>query len=257
MDILHAVILGAIEGITEFLPISSTGHLILAGKLLGLTETDFSKSFNIIIHLGAILDVIALYWNLIFSSRTLVKKVIVAFIPTAVIGFVLYKVIKVFLLGNAWVVVATLFFGGIVLIVFERFVKKQAPTMQGNSEPTYLQSFLIGVFQAVAVIPGVSRSGATIVGGQLIGVEKKTIVDFSFLLAIPTMAAATGYDLLKNGSSFSMDQFGVLAVGFIVSFLVALLAVKTFLSYIQRHSFAAFGWYRILLAALFLIFLLK
>lgn len=253
MDIFHAVILGIIEGITEFLPISSTGHLILAGKLLGIADTDFSKSFDIVIQLGAILSVFVLYWRRIFSSASLIKKVAVAFIPTAIIGYVFYKIIKTYLFENVWVVIVSLFLGGIALIFFEKFVKKSAPTIHGNSEPTYMQAFLIGVFQAIAVIPGISRSGATIVGGQLIGVEKKTIIDFTFLLAIPTMAAATGLDLIKNAHSFSMDQFGILSVGFVVSFIVAILAIKTFISYVQKHSFALFGWYRIILAILFLL----
>lgn len=253
MEIFHAVILGVVEGITEFLPISSTGHLILTGKLLNLPSTEFLKSFDIIIQLGAILAVVVLYWKKIFSGFGLIKKIAVAFLPTAIIGYGVYQLVKTYLLDNIWVVVISLFIGGILLIVFERWVKKQPPTFEGNSEPTYLQAFFIGVFQAIAVIPGVSRSAATIVGGQLIGVEKRTIVDFSFLLAIPTMAAATGLDLIKTADTFSIDQFGVLAVGFVVSFLVAIVAVKTFLIYIQNHSFAVFGWYRIVLAILFLL----
>lgn len=255
MDIFNSVILGIIEGITEFLPISSTGHLILAGQFLDIPVSEFSKSFNIIIQLGAILAVVVIYWNRIFGSKELVKKVFVAFIPTAIIGFALYGFVKTYLLGNAWVVVVALFVGGIALIVFERFVKKPAPTFGGNSEPTYLQAFWIGVFQAIAVIPGVSRSAATIVGGQLIGVDKKAVVDFSFLLAIPTMAAATGLDLFKSAGSFSADQFGILSIGFVVTFIVALIAVKTFLAYIQKHSFAVFGWYRIVLAIVILVLL--
>lgn len=255
MDIFNSVILGIIEGITEFLPISSTGHLILAGQFLDIPVSEFSKSFNIIIQLGAILAVVVIYWNQIFGSKDLVKKVFFAFIPTAIIGFALYSFVKTYLLGNVWVVVVALFVGGVALIVFERFVKKPAPTFGGNSEPTYLQAFWIGVFQAIAVIPGVSRSAATIVGGQLIGVDKKAVVDFSFLLAIPTMAAATGLDLFKSAGSFSADQFGILSIGFVVTFVVALIAVKTFLAYIQKHSFAVFGWYRIVLAIVILVLL--
>ncbi|MES3005901.1 MAG: undecaprenyl-diphosphate phosphatase [Patescibacteria group bacterium] len=253
MDIFHALLLGIIEGITEFLPISSTGHLILAGKLLGIGESEFTKSFDVVIQLGAILAVVVLYRQRIFSSFSLAGKIIVGFIPTAVIGLVFYRLVKTYLLGNVWVVIGALFVGGVALIVFERLIKKRAPTFEGNSEPTYWQAFWVGVFQAIAIIPGVSRSAATIVGGQLIGVDKKTIVDFSFLLAIPTMLAASGLDLFKNAGSFSMDQFGSLAIGFTVSFLVALIAVKTFLAYIQKHSFAVFGWYRIVLAVLFLL----
>ena len=249
----QAIVLGIVEGITEFLPISSTGHLILASKLMNLAETPFVKSFMIIIQLGSILAVVVLYWKKIWSNSDIWKKVIVAFIPTAVIGLILYKVVKTYLLGNVMITILALAIGGVVLVFFERWVKRPVPTEAGSAGLTYMQSFWVGVFQAIAIIPGVSRSAATIVGGQLIGVEKRAMIDFSFILAIPTMLAATGLDLIKNASSFSSDQFGMLSLGFIVSFIVALLAVRTFLSYIQKNSFAAFGIYRILVAILFLV----
>jgi len=252
MSLLHAFILGIVEGITEFLPISSTAHMVLTSHLLGLEESAFVKSFEIIVQLGAILAVVALYWRKLLDWDVLLKMA-VGFIPTGIIGLTVYKAVKSYLLGNVAIVLAALLVGGIVLIVFERF----RPADDGAldlSEITYRRAILIGLFQSVAIIPGVSRSAATIVGGRLIGVSKRTIVEFSFLLAIPTMAAATGLELLK-GYRDLVGHVDVLAVGFIVSFVVALLAIRSFLGYVKRHSFAAFGWYRVVLAvAYFLVF---
>jgi undecaprenyl-diphosphatase len=248
MNLLDSIILGIVEGITEFLPISSTGHLILASAVLKLSESDFLKSFEISIQLGAILSVVVLYARSLLKNFELIKKTIVAFIPTGILGLAFYKVIKHYLLGNQSVVIATLLIGGILLILFEVWHRKRS---QGSNEISYTQAFLIGLCQSVSMIPGVSRSAATIIGGMLLGIERKTIVEFSFLLAIPTMGAATGLDLLKSAHTFSMDQIEILAAGFIVSFIVALLAVKFFLRYIQHHTFIAFGVYRILLALAF------
>lgn len=259
MNYIDAIILGIVEGITEFLPVSSTGHLILTSHALGILETPFIKSFEIIIQLGAILAVVVLYWRLLLTNRHLIAKVIAAFVPTAVIGLTLYSLIKTYLLGNQLVVVIALAVGGLLLIAFEKR-KKEADLPEAGGDVTsitYKQAFLVGLFQTVAMIPGVSRSAATIIGGELLGLSRKAIVEFSFLLAIPTMAAATGYDLLKTHASFSGEELSLLAVGFIVSFLVALLAIKSFLGYIKKHSFTAFGVYRLILAAVFaLIFLI-
>jgi len=247
MSFVHAIILGIVEGITEFLPVSSTAHLILASHLLRIEESEFVKSFEIIIQLGAILSVVVLYWRRFWSFEIL-KKLIVAVIPTGVIGLTVYKAIKGYLLGNIPVVLAALVIGGIALIIFEKY-RAQTPEADADfSEITYKSALLIGLFQAIAVIPGVSRSAATIVGGSLIGISKRTIVDFSFMLAVPTMLAASGLELLK-GRSALVGHYDVLAIGFVVSFVVAIIAVKTFLGYIKQHSFAAFGWYRIVLAA--------
>ncbi|MHB0947845.1 MAG: undecaprenyl-diphosphate phosphatase, partial [Gemmatimonadaceae bacterium] len=184
----------------------------------------------------------------------IITKLVVAFLPTGIIGFTVYKLVKQYLLGNVPVVLAALVLGGIALIFWER-IHGPDERETDMSEITYRRALLIGLAQAVAMIPGVSRSAATIVGGSLMGVSKRTIVDFSFLLAIPTMAAATGYDLLKSYGSLT-GQLHILAIGFVVSFVTAVIAVKTFLGYIKRHSFAAFGWYRIILAAAFwLVFL--
>jgi undecaprenyl-diphosphatase len=255
MSFLHAIIIGIVEGVTEFLPISSTAHMILAGRVLGLTETEFLKSFEIIIQLGAILAVVALYWRRLLDRDVLLKTA-VAFVPTGIIGLTVYRAVKSYLLGNLPVVLAALLAGGVALLLFERFGGRGDDEAEVDlSQITYGRAIAIGLFQALAMVPGVSRSAATIVGGSLIGVPKRTIVEFSFLLAIPTMAAATGYDLLKSYRSLD-GNFDVLAVGFVVSFVTALLAIKSFLGYVRRRSFAVFGWYRIALAlAFFALFL--
>ena len=250
LDATHAVVLGIVEGVTEFLPISSTAHLILASRALGIQETEFLKSFEIIIQLGAILSVVVLYWNR-FLHLEVLKKLVVAVIPTGVIGLTVYKAIKGYLLGNVAVVLVTLLVGGIALIVFERFQQRDDRDVD-FSEITYRKAFLIGLFRAIAVIPGVSRSAATIVGGSLLGVSKRTIVEFSFMLAVPTMLAASGLELLKNRSALD-GNLTILGIGFVVSFITAILAIKSFLGYIKKRSFAAFGWYRIVLAVVYFL----
>ncbi|MFA6109950.1 MAG: undecaprenyl-diphosphate phosphatase [Candidatus Latescibacterota bacterium] len=255
MDMFHAFILGIVEGVTEFLPVSSTGHLILASRFLALPETEFLKTFEISIQLGAILAVVVLYWRSLFLNSEIIKRLIIAFVPTAVIGLVAYKSIKS-LLGSEAVVLWTLLLGGIALIVFELWHKEKEDDFENVAILPYKTTFFIGLFQAIAMIPGVSRSGATIVGGLLLGIKRKTIVEFSFLLAVPTMAAATGLDLLKNVSSFSMDQFGVLSVGFVTAGIVAFISIKFLLRFVQMHTFIPFGVYRIALALCFFVFVL-
>jgi undecaprenyl-diphosphatase len=254
MSFLHALILGLVEGITEFLPVSSTAHLILAVHGLRIPESEFAKSFEIIIQLGAILSVVVLYWNK-FWHWDVLKKLVVAVIPTGVIGLTVYKVIKGYLLGNLTVVLLALLIGGIALIVFERF-STHAETEVDFSEITYRKAFLIGLFQSIAVIPGVSRSAATIVGGSLIGISKRTIVEFSFMLAVPTMLAASALELVKSRDALA-GNYPALAIGFVVSFLTAIVAIKTFLGYIKKHDFAAFGWYRIVLAVVYWVVFLR
>ena len=251
MNWIDAVVLGIVEGITEFLPVSSTGHLILTAKFLHLSQTDFLKSFEIAIQLGAILAVVVLYGRSLFTNFSILKKVAAAFIPTAVIGLVLYKIIKKFLLGDFHVVLWSMFLGGIFLIVFEFFYQGSRASTDKIEKISYSNAVLIGIFQSLAVVPGVSRSAATILGGLILGVERKTIVEFSFLLAVPTMLAATALDLLKSAGAFSVDQFGFLAVGFAVSFAVALLSIKFLLYFIKRNNFVGFGIYRIAAAILF------
>ncbi|MFC1510474.1 undecaprenyl-diphosphatase UppP [Candidatus Omnitrophota bacterium] len=251
MNIFHSFVLGIVEGITEFLPVSSTGHLILTSKWMGLAQTDFLSSFTIAIQLGAIFAVIMLYGKSLICDVVLMKKVAAAFIPTAIIGLFLYKFIKHVLLGSSLVVVCALFVGGVIIILFEKFHQPDEGALQDLKQLSYRQAVLIGVFQSLAVIPGVSRSAATIIGGLSLGLSRRSIVEFSFLLAIPTMAAATALDLIKSGGGFTSAQFGLLAMGVLVSFIVAVLAIKVFLKFIQKHSFVVFGVYRMLIAVCF------
>lgn len=256
MNFFHAIILGIVEGVTEFLPISSTGHLILTSKLLQLPTTEFLKSFEIAIQLGAILAVVVLYWKFFFVKLEVLKKIIVAFLPTATLGLIFYKVVKEFLLGSEEIVLWALFLGGIFLIIFEWKYNEKPDAVEEVEKISWRQAILIGVFQSAAIIPGVSRAAATIIGGLFLGLKRKTIVEFSFLLAVPTMIAATGLDLLKSGGSFNAGEFGLLAIGFIFSFVTALAAIKFLLNFIKNHSFISFGIYRVVLAVLFW-FLLK
>ncbi|HMC54892.1 MAG TPA: undecaprenyl-diphosphate phosphatase [Gemmatimonadaceae bacterium] len=247
MTTLQAIILGIIEGITEFLPVSSTAHLILSADAMRLTGSEFLKSFEIIIQLGAILSVVVLYWRR-FLNWEIIKKLVVAFIPTGVIGLTVYKAVKA-MLGSVNVVLIMLVIGGIALILFEHF-KEHAEADPDFRQITYRRALLIGLFQAVAIVPGVSRSAATIVGGSLIGIDKRTIVEFSFLLAVPTMAAASGLELLKSYSALS-GHLSTLAVGFVISFVTAIIAIKSFLAFVKKRDFKAFGWYRIIIALAF------
>lgn len=253
MSFFQAFILGIVEGITEFLPISSTGHLILASELLGISTTEFLKSFEIAIQAGAILAVIVLYRKVLFTDWKVFKLVAAAFIPTAILGFACYKLIKKYFLASSELVLVTLFVGGILLILFEKFHRQKEDSVETISTLSYQQAFSIGLFQSIALIPGVSRAAATILGGLFLGVGRKTIVEFSFLLAVPTMLAATGFDLLKSAHAFSSDQTITLAVGFVTSFIVAILSIRFFLRFIQNHTFVAFGIYRIAAALLFWI----
>jgi len=256
MTIFQSIIFGIVEGITEFLPISSTGHLILTAKLLQLEQTNFLKSFEIAIQFGAILSVVALYWRSLFVKREVMKRIAVAFIPTGILGLLLHGFVKQYLLSSNMTVVLSLLVGGILLIAFEFAHNEKEDAVEDVAHLSYWRAALIGVAQSVAMIPGVSRSAATIVGGMLAGLKRKTIVEFSFLLAVPTMLAATVLDLSKSYKDFSADQFDVLAVGFIVSFFVALVSIKWLLRYVQRNTFISFGVYRIAVAVLFLLFVL-
>jgi len=256
VDFLTAVILGIVEGISEFLPISSTGHLILTSHLLGLTPTEFLKSFEIAIQGGAILSVVVLYWGKLLVNFEVIKRIVAAFIPTGVLGFALYKIIKGYLLGSNCVVLWSMLLGGIFIVAFELWYRGKGGSASELTDISYKQSFLIGLFQAIAVIPGVSRAGATIIGGLILGLRREVIVEFSFLLAVPTMLAAMGYDLLKNAPRFSPDQFHFLLVGFISSFVVALLSIKFLLHFIRTHTFIPFGIYRIVFALSWFIFLM-
>ncbi|MDO8747937.1 MAG: undecaprenyl-diphosphate phosphatase [Candidatus Omnitrophota bacterium] len=256
MDLLSAAILGIVEGISEFLPISSTGHLILTAQALRLEQSDFLKSFEIAIQLGAILAVVALYGKRLVMNFKTLKLVIAAFIPTAVIGFIFYKMIKNVFFNSNHIILWSLLLGGIFLIVFELLHREKEEALEEIASMSYAQAFIIGVFQSIAVIPGVSRAAATIIGGLILGLRRKTIVEFSFLLAVPTMGAAATLDLIKSAGAFKPEDFLSLSLGFLVSFIVALLSIKCLLGFIKNHNFILFGIYRIILALLFL-FILK
>lgn len=256
MHLFDAVVLGIVEGLTEFLPISSTGHLILADELLKLPDGAFLKSFEIMIQLGAIAAAALMYWRSFFDME-MMKKLIVGFIPTGIIGFLFYKTVKTYLLGNGSVVLAMLALGGFILIAFELWHEEKPNAVVRVADISYKQALSIGFFQSIAIIPGVSRSAATILGGLSLGISRAAIVEFSFLLAVPTMAAATGYDLLKNHASFSADDAGMLAVGFITAFAVALVVMRLFLRYVRTRTFIPFGIYRILAALAFWLIIVR
>lgn len=254
MNILHTIILSFVEGITEFLPISSTGHLVLAAHILGIPQTEFAKTFEIFIQLGAILAVIAVYFRTFLKKPAVLKNVIIAFIPAGIIGFILYKLIKNVLLGNPWITISALFIGGIILIIFEKIVKKQQNISLENLSP--MKAIIIGIGQSLAIIPGVSRSGASIVTGMLVGLSRENAVEFSFLIAVPTVTAASLFDLVKSSVSFSLNDFILLIIGTAVSFIVAYITVNIFLKYVKKNSFVSFGIYRIFIALLY-IFLFR
>lgn len=257
MNIFHAIILSIVEGISEFLPISSTGHMILASSFLKLQETDFVKSFEIIIQFGAILAVLTLYWKKLLMNKETFIRVCMAFIPTAIVGLVLYKFIKNVLLGNPWIVVWSLIIGGIVLLLVEKFHKESEHHKASITDISLMQAFWIGCAQSLSIIPGVSRAAATIVGALLLDIKREPAVEFSFLLAIPTMAAATGLDLLKSGKHFTGNQYELLAIGLIGAFISALIVVKWFVGFVKHHSFVPFGIYRILIALAYIAFVLR
>lgn len=249
MSIFDAVLLGIVEGITEFLPVSSTGHLILTGDLLGLPSTELLQSFDIAIQSGAIAAAAWLYGRSLMQGRRRLLLVIAGFVPTGIAGLALHTIISTHLFGTSTVAIA-LFVGGVALIAFEWWMKKKKTSMAYREveSMTVLQAFMIGCAQAIALVPGTSRSAMTIMAGMLLGIERKAIVEYSFLLAIPTIAAATGYDLLKNAHTFSMNDAGVIAVGFVFSFFTAIVSIRFLLRFIRTHSFVGFGVYRIILA---------
>ena len=252
MNIFHTVILSIVEGITEFLPVSSTGHLILTSKLLGIPETEFVKTFEIFIQLGAIMAVVSLYFKKIMQKPQLLRPIIIAFIPTGILGLIFYKIIKTYLLGNDMIVVVSLAVVGLLLILIESWWKKHpAKTHKTMETLTVPQLVIVGLFQSVAMIPGVSRSASTIIGGMFMGMPRVEAVEFSFLLAVPTMAAATGLDLLKSIHVLTHGNLLLLAVGFIVSWIVAAFVIKAFIQFVKHKTFIGFGAYRIIAAAVY------
>jgi undecaprenyl-diphosphatase len=250
MNAWHAVVLGIVEGLTEFLPVSSTGHLILTARLLGLEQTEFLKTFEIIIQLGAMLAVVLVYWKTFFRAPEVSKRILAALIPTLGVGFLLYRTVKS-LFSNEIVILASLVIGGIVLILFDRWHKEDGKAIGELKDVPYSKAVWIGLCQALAVVPGVSRSGATIVGGLALGLKRKTVVEFSFLLAVPTILAAAALDLLKNGAAFHSSDWDLLLIGAGVSFFVAWASIQFFLKFVQSRGFTIFGVYRILAAGAF------
>jgi undecaprenyl-diphosphatase len=258
MTYLQAIIIAIVEGITEFLPISSTGHMILTQWILGIENSDFVKAFIVNIQFGAILSVVVLYWKRFFQTLDFYYKLFIAFIPAAIFGFLLNDFIDS-LLSSVIIVGSTLFLGGIVLVFVDKWFAKNE-----TREPapvTNRSAFIIGLFQCISMIPGVSRSAATIIGGLTQKMNRKTAAEFSFFLAVPTMFAASGYKLLKlclepNGIQVLTSNLPVLIVGNVVAFIVALLAIKTFISLLTRYGFKAFGWYRIAVGiVIFILFI--
>ncbi len=249
MSIWEVIILAIVEGITEFLPVSSTGHMIIASSILGISTLEFTKLLTVNIQFGAILAVVVLYWRNFLQSIDFYKKLLIAFVPSAIIGFLLNDFIDS-LLENVIVVAITLILGGIVLIFVDKWLENKAK----NDEITASSAFKIGLFQCIAMIPGVSRSAATIIGGMTQGLSKKTAAEFSFFLAVPTMFAASAYKLLKSYKSIEADHISLLLIGNLVAFAVAMLAIKFFIEFLTKNGFKIFGYYRILVGIIILIF---
>lgn len=275
MSVFEAIIIAIVEGITEFLPISSTGHMIITEAMLGMHIDEFTKAFTVNIQFGAILSVVVLYWKKFFvinhdcepkhpSHNKVIRlaqtyvlkfdfyvKLLVAFIPAAIIGFLAGDLIDS-LLENVMVVAIMLLVGGIILLFVDKWFNKT----QEDQTVTYPKALKIGFYQCIAMIPGVSRSAATIIGGMTQKMTRKTAAEFSFFLAVPTMAAASAYKLLKDYKHFNLDNIGILILGNIVAFLVALIAIKTFITFLQKHGFRVFGWYRIVVGLILIVLLL-
>jgi len=265
MDIIQSIIIGIVEGLTEFLPISSTGHMIIAEKLLGVKENDFTTLFTVAIQLGAILSVVVLYWKKFFGSTNssnrwrFYAKLIVAVIPALFFGYLFSNKIDA-LLESTTTVVITMLLGGIVLVLIDNYFKR--PTVLTDDTITFPKAFLIGLWQVIAMIPGVSRSAASIIGGMQQKLTRKLAAEFSFYLAVPTMLAATGYKVLKTyktNPEVLKDKHNlmILGVGNVVAFIVAMLAIKFFIGYLQRHGFKAFGYYRIIVGIILLLMMIS
>lgn len=259
-DAIRAIILGIVEGVTEFLPVSSTGHLLLAERFFGLDESGFWKTFAVLIQLGAILAILVIYfarlWRIaldMFSdpeARRFVIGVLIAFLPAAVIGAAAGGLIKGYLF-NSWVVCFSLIVGGAILLWVDQIdLKPRYHDATAFSLPMYLA---IGFAQCAAMIPGVSRSGASIVSAMLLGADKRAAAEFSFFLAIPTMVGAFVYDLYKNRGDMSTDHLSIVAIGFVVSFITAIIVVRTFLNFVTRNGFSFFAWWRVTAGTLGLI----
>ncbi len=252
MSFFEAIMLAIVEGLTEFLPVSSTGHMIIVSSVLGIASDPFTKMFTIAIQFGAILSVVVLYWKRFFQTFDFYFKLLVAFIPAMVLGLLFSDKIDQ-LLESVEVVAVMLILGGIIFL----FIDKAFKDSEGNGETeiTYRKALTIGFFQTLAMVPGVSRSAATIIGGLTQKLTRKTAAEFSFFLAVPTMLAATGYKLLKfylEGNAFGSHEVAVLAVGNIAAFIIAIIAIKSFIAFLTKHGFKLFGYYRIVLGLVIL-----
>ena len=251
MDIFQAIIIGIIEGFTEFLPISSTGHMIVASNFLGVEESEVTKAYEVVIQFAAILAVMLLYREkLSFKKIDLWMKLFVAFLPLAIVGFLFKDTVKA--LFSVEVVAWMFIVGGVVFLIVEYFYDETKAHTVDVERTTYKQAFAVGAAQVFSLIPGTSRAGSTIVGGLLAGLDRKSAAEFSFLLAIPVMAAVSGYDLLKHYREFVEGAWGAYAIGFVVAFVTAYATIKLFLAFLQRFTFVPFGIYRILFGALLL-----
>ena len=251
---LQAIILGVIEGLTEFLPISSTGHMILADSLMHISDKEFVKTFEIAIQLGAIAAVFMLYIRRFLKEPKLYLVLSIAFLPTGIVGLVAYKYIKALLFNPISVSIA-LILGGVVLLFFDRLSASREHSGPGHHHDVEVSpktGFMIGLFQTISMIPGVSRAAATIGGGLVMGLNRVRAVEFSFLLAVPTMVVATGYDLYKNRASLNAAHLDLLAIGTVVAFATAIIAVRFFVGYISKRGFMLFGIYRIVIGIVFL-----
>jgi len=252
LDIFQAIIIGIIEGFTEFLPISSTGHMIVASKFLGIEESALMKAYEVIIQFAAILAVMLIYREKItFKKIDLWMKLLVAFLPLAIVGFIFKDVIKS--LFNVQTVAWMFIIGGIIFLIVEYFYEEKEYHVKEVEKVSYKQAWWVGFAQIFSLVPGTSRAGATIVGGLLTGMDRKTSSDFSFLLAIPVMGAVSGYDMLKHYQDFADANWGAFVVGFVVAFVVAYITVKLFLVFIQKFSFVPFGIYRIIFGVILLM----
>ncbi|MGB2702625.1 MAG: undecaprenyl-diphosphate phosphatase [Chitinophagaceae bacterium] len=255
MNIFEAIIIAIIEGLTEFLPVSSTGHMIITEKILGVPDNDFTKLFTVGIQLGAILAVVVLYWKkfIDFKSWHFYLKLVVAVIPALVLGFIFSDKIDS-LLESSLTVAISMIAGGIILLFIDNVFK--TPTIETEEKIGFPKAFIIGLWQCIAMIPGVSRSAASIIGGMQQSLTRKLAAEFSFFLAVPTMAAATGYKMLKGYKTLNAEHIKLLAIGNVVAFIVALLAIKFFISFLQKHGFKLFGYYRIIGGIILLLLVL-
>jgi undecaprenyl-diphosphatase len=255
MNLLHAIILGIIEGLTEFLPVSSTGHMVIGSTAMGIASHPFVKVFTVAIQFGTILSVVVLYWKRFFQNFHFYLRLFVAFLPAAFFGLLFKKHIDA-LLENIVVVAAALIAGGLAFLFLDNYFLKRSKRDTSVDDITLPKALRIGLFQVISMIPGVSRSAATIIGGLTQGLSPKTAAEFSFFLAVPTMFAATAkslWDYVDDGGSFTQHDILMLAVGNVVGFVVAMIAIKAFIGYLTRHGFKVFGYYRIAVGAIILI----